>query len=63
MVAIREAHPQATQIHIFPAMPVACAIELGRVRMAKADLLWEVYDHHNKLNAFVKRLTIGAFDE
>lgn len=63
MVAIREAHPDATHIHIFPAMPVACAVELGRVRMPKADLLWEVYDHHNKLNAFVKRLTIGAFDE
>jgi len=63
MVAIREAHPQAKRINIFPVMPVACAIELGRVRMPKADLLWDVYDHHNKHNAFVKRLTIGAFDE
>ncbi len=63
MVMIREAHPEATHICIFPVMPVACAIELGRVRMPKADLIWDVYDHHNKLNAFVKRLTIGVFDE
>lgn len=63
MVAIREAHPRATSVHIFPVMPVACAIELGRARMPKADFPWEVYDHHNKHKAFVKRLTIGAFDE
>ena len=62
-VELREAHPAAKQIHVFPVMPVACAIELGRVRMPKADLPWVVYDHHNKQDAFVKRLTIGVFDE
>lgn len=62
-VKLRESHPAAKEILIFPVMPVACAIELGRVRMPKADLLWVIYDHHNRLNAFIKRLTIGVFDE
>lgn len=62
-VSMREAHPAAREIPIFPVMPVACAVELGRLRMPKADLPWVVYDHHNKQNAFVKRLTIGVFDE
>jgi len=59
-VSIRAAHPDAKEIRIFPVMPVACAIELGRLRMPKADLPWIIFDHHNKANAFVKRLTIGA---
>jgi hypothetical protein len=62
-VALRAAHPTAAAIGIFPVMPVACAIELGRVRMPKADLPWIVYDHHNKQNAFSKRLVIGEFNE
>jgi hypothetical protein len=59
-VSLRESHPTATEISIFPVMPVAFAIELGRVRMPKADFTWSVYDHHNKQNAFVKRVTIGG---
>ncbi|HYE19728.1 MAG TPA: SAVED domain-containing protein [Tepidisphaeraceae bacterium] len=62
-VDLRAAHPAATAIRIFPVMPAACAVELGRVRMPKADLPWIVYDHHNKQSAFTERLTIGASDE
>jgi hypothetical protein len=39
---------------------VACAIELGRVRMPKADSDWIVYDQNNKKGAFVYALTLGA---
>jgi hypothetical protein len=38
--------PRVIQVllSVFPAMPVACAVELGRIRMPKADLPWLVYD-------------------
>jgi hypothetical protein len=48
----------ANHVKIFPAMPVACAVELGRVRMPKADLSWVIYDHNNKTGGFMEALTI-----
>ena len=59
-VDLRDAHPAAKEILIFPVMPVACAVELGRVRMPKADLPWVVFDQDRKRNAFVNRLTVGG---
>jgi SMODS-associated and fused to various effectors sensor domain len=59
MVRIAERHGQTTPLSIFPAIPVAAAIELGRVRMPKADMPWVLYDQNNKAGAFVKALTIG----
>ena len=44
---------------IFPAMPVSCAIELGRIRMPKSDMPWVIYDHNNDKKSFFKTLTIG----
>ncbi|MGB3464600.1 MAG: SAVED domain-containing protein [Cyclobacteriaceae bacterium] len=41
---IGEMHPEAEQICIFPAMPVSCAVELGRARQPKADLPLEIWD-------------------
>lgn len=46
-------------VAIFPAVPVSCAIELGRVRMPKADLPWAIFDQNNKNGGFVETLTIG----
>jgi hypothetical protein len=40
-------------------MPVSAAIDLGRVRMPKAEMPWCIYDHNNKSGAFVKALSIG----
>lgn len=59
MVDIGKAHGKATPLAIFPAMPVACAVELGRVRMPKANPPWVIYDHNNKNGGFVEALTIG----
>lgn len=59
LVLIKQKHGQSTPLHIFPAMPVSCAIELGRVRMPKADVPWIIYDQNNKRNAFIKTITIG----
>jgi hypothetical protein len=41
---IKVRHGQDAELSLFPAMPVACAVELGRLRMPKADLPWIVYD-------------------
>lgn len=60
MVRIMQEHPQAKSLSIFPAIPLACAVELGRARMPKADLLWEIYDQNHKHNKFIQTLTIGA---
>jgi CBASS immunity sensor of nucleotide second messenger signals len=42
--AIKAAHGQEARLHVFPAMPVAAAIELGRIHMPKADMNLRVYD-------------------
>lgn len=60
MVEINKAHSKDTYLSIFPAMPVACAVELGRVRMPKADIPWLFYDQNNKQGRFIKTLKIGG---
>lgn len=55
---IKACHGQNTALHIFPAMPVSMAVELGRVRMPKADMPWTVYDQVNDLGGFVEAITI-----
>jgi len=56
---IKAIHGQMTPLHIFPAMPVASAIELGRVRMPKADTPWCIYDQLNDSGGFIPTLNIG----
>ncbi len=58
MVEIKEKHGQQTVLHIFPAMPIACAVEFGRIRMPKADMPWVIYDQNNKEKTFIKALQI-----
>lgn len=41
---IKKAHGQGTLLHVFPVMPVSTSVELGRVRMPKADMPWLIYD-------------------
>jgi hypothetical protein len=54
-----EAQHGKSPLHIFPAMPVSCAIDLGRVRMPKADAPWIVYDYNNTNKTFVNALQIS----
>ena len=55
---IKAAHGQNATINVFPAIPVSCAVETGRVRMPKADLPLVIFDQvPNK--GFISRLTIG----
>jgi hypothetical protein len=58
MISIKEKHGQSVPLSIFPAMPVACAIEFGRIRMPKADMPWIIYDQNNKKGGFIKALEI-----
>jgi hypothetical protein len=54
---IRAAHGRAA-VHVFPAMPAAMAVELGRARVPKVDATWQVYDQVKARGGFVPALTI-----
>lgn len=56
---IKATHGEHVQLHLFPAMPVAAAVELGRVWMPKADLPIIIYDQNRKLNGFAKAIEIN----
>jgi hypothetical protein len=60
IIQIAEKHGQTAPISIFPAMPVACAVEVGRMRMPKADSDWIIYDQSNEHKKFIKALVIGG---
>jgi hypothetical protein len=60
IVKIGEAHGKDLPIHILPAMPVSCAIDLGRARMPKADGPWHVYDFNPIHDRFEPVYAIGT---
>lgn len=45
-------------LHIFPAMPVATAVEFGRVWMPKADMPLHIYDENTATGGFSKAIHI-----
>jgi len=45
---IKAAHGQNALLHVFPAMPVSLAVELGRIHMPKADLMLRIYDQQRE---------------
>lgn len=55
---IKARHGERAMIHIFPAMPLSTAVELGRVWMPKADLPMIVYDQNRTTGGFAPRLHI-----
>lgn len=63
MVNIGKAHGKQVPIKIFPAIPVACAVELGRVRMPKSDNPWIIYDQNHKHKKFIQTITIGGIHD
>lgn len=58
--AIKATHGEQATIHIFPALPVSAAVEVGRVWMPKADLPLVIYDQNRKLNGFTRALGAGG---
>lgn len=55
---IKAKYNAQTPIHIFPAMPIATAIELGRVWFPKADMPLYLYDENTANSGFVKVIEI-----
>jgi len=49
---IKARHGQHTILHIFPAVPVSIAVEIGRVWMPKADMRLRLYDQNSKTDGF-----------
>ena len=56
---IKSKHGEKAIIHVFPAVPVSLAVEIGRIRQPKADLPFVVYDQNNKMGGFTQALMIG----
>lgn len=59
---IKARHGQGAQLHVFPAVPVSVAVEIGRVWMPKADLPLLIYDQNQRAGGFNQVLRIGAGD-
>ncbi|HTU45349.1 MAG TPA: HNH endonuclease [Bryobacteraceae bacterium] len=55
---IKAEHGEHSTLHVFPAMPVALAVDFGRVIMPKADLKMILYDQNRALGGFVRALEI-----
>lgn len=57
---IKAARGEQETIHLFPVVPVAVAVEIGRVWMPKADLPLVVYDQNRRAGGFVRALEIES---
>lgn len=55
---IKASYNEKTPIHIFPAMPIAKAVEMGRVWMPKADMPLYLYDQNTVNGGFTKAIEI-----
>ena len=55
---IKKIHGQDTILHVFPAMPIALAVQFGRVWMPKADMSMKIYDQNLVLGGFVPAIDI-----
>lgn len=55
---IKSNYSSQTELHIFPAMPIATAIELGRIWMPKADMPLTIYDENKTFDGFNKTIEI-----
>lgn len=57
--SIKSKYNNKTNLHIFPAMPIASAIELGRCWMPKADMPLIIYDENKHNSGFFKTIQIN----
>lgn len=55
---VKAQYGEKTPLHIFPAMPIAKAVELGRVWMPKADMPLFLYDQNTANSGFSKAIEI-----
>jgi hypothetical protein len=62
LAAIGRTHGAAAPVAVFPALPASAAVELGRVRMPKADPPLTIYDQNGRRGGFAPAFTIGGSD-
>lgn len=55
---IKKSNPENIDLKIFMAAPASCAVELGRIRMPKADSKWVIFDYSNKQEKDIETITI-----
>lgn len=60
MISIKTKHGFNTSLSIFPAMSISCSVEMGRIRMPKADMPWIIYDQNNDIGSFIEAIKIGG---
>jgi hypothetical protein len=58
MVKIKNMHGQKAVLNIFPAVPAAIAVEIGRIRQPKADLRWQIWDQIEENQPFIRAIEI-----
>lgn len=56
---IKAIYGQNTELNLFPSMPIATAIELGRTWMPKADMPLIIYDQNKDHKKFIRTLRIN----
>lgn len=57
---IKAVHGERAVINVFPALPTSAAVEVGRVRMPKADLPLHIYDQNRSVGGFIPTLKIAS---
>lgn len=57
---IKVRHGENSVLHVFPATPVAVAVEMGRIIMPKADLQMRIYDENKSVGGFIFALDINS---
>jgi hypothetical protein len=57
---IKVNHGEKAVIHVFLAVPVSVAVEIGRVRQPKAELPFVIYDENINQQGFKRTLSIGV---
>lgn len=58
MDRIKTKHGEHAKLHVFPAVPVSIAVELGRILMPKADLRLLIYDQNKDRSGFIPTFEI-----
>ena len=57
---IKAAHGEKAVINLFPALPNSAAVEVGRVRMPKADLPLCIFDQNRRVGGFIPTLKVTS---
>lgn len=63
LAMIRAAHGMDETLHVFPAMPAATAVELGRARQQNVAMPWKVWDQVASRGGFVPAITISQGEQ